>query len=374
MSSTTQNLPSTNNSTEDERLCTYVPFGEKSEIKLSLGMIKKFICKPTKQGKIASDQDIMRFMMLCKARELNPWVGDAYLVGYDAQGGPEFSLITSIQALLKRSETNPNFDGMISGVIVKVDDQGSPIEYLEGDFVPSGYKLLGGWCKVFRTDRSRPFYDALNFHVYDKGRSQWSKDPAGMIVKCAEASALRKAFPTQLGGLITQDETDRLNVVDAHVVHNDVPGPKLGSVNSALPPPRQEQPKREPAKQQPPKQEQRRQEVPAEQVKQYTTEQLAAMDNEVDENNSDDELNSVQYTMDDFEREIQASKSKESVNELYDKVFGPDSDIAWAPEDHQEGVAIRNTRLKVLEDGPTRPRRPKSNSDQLFQKGSEQPE
>jgi len=193
----------------DGRVITYVPLGGKNTVELTMGMVKKFLCVPTRNGNIASDSDIVKFMMLCKARELDPWVGDAYLVGYDSKDGPVFSLITAAQALLKRAEISPEYDGMESGVIVR-NKEGEIINR-EGDLVLDDETLVGGWARCFRKDRGRPSYDSLKLSTFTTGRSRWEKDPAGMIVKCAEASALRKAFPTQLGGLYSREEMDHLS-------------------------------------------------------------------------------------------------------------------------------------------------------------------
>lgn len=187
-----------------ERSVKYTPFAEQDEIELTFGQVKNFISAKTRKGATATDGDIVKFMMLCKARGLNPWVGDAYLVGYDSQDGPSFSLITSHQALLKRAEAHPAMDGLQSGVIVR--DVNNELVEREGDLLLPGEKLVGAWAKLYRKDRRVVTYDALNLSTYDKGRSQWEKDKSGMIVKCAEASVLRKAFPSQLAGLYIQQE------------------------------------------------------------------------------------------------------------------------------------------------------------------------
>jgi hypothetical protein len=46
----------------------------------------------------------------------------------------------------------------------------------------------------------------IKLGTFNKGRSVWQTNPAGMIVKCAEADALRSSFPTELGGLYLQGE------------------------------------------------------------------------------------------------------------------------------------------------------------------------
>lgn len=214
----------------DNRKIKYTPLGGKDPIELTIGVVRKFLCTPTKKGKQPDDGQVVRFMMLCKARELDPWVGDAYLVGYDSfNDGPQFSLITAHQALLKRAELCPTYNGLEAGVIVKTGDS---VHYRAGDLVFEGETLLGGWARCHRKDRDVPAYDAIKLSTFDTGLSRWKKDPAGMIVKCAEASVLRQAFPSQNGGLYTRDEMDSIETrTIATASFQDIPVPMPKAIN-----------------------------------------------------------------------------------------------------------------------------------------------
>jgi phage recombination protein Bet len=194
----------------DKATVEIIPFGTNDRIKLSAAIVRTFIAQPTRTGKMPDDKQCIRFIMLCKARHLNPFEGDAYMLGYDTQTGPQFSLITAHQVFLKRAEASKGFDGMESGVIVQGKEGG--ILEREGDLTYDGEKLIGGWAKVYRKDRKIPFYRRLKLSVFNTSRSRWEKDPAGMIVKCAEADSLRTAFPTHLGGLYVEEELPPIDV------------------------------------------------------------------------------------------------------------------------------------------------------------------
>ena len=200
---------------KEDREIIYQPFGTTDELKLNISIIRNLIAVPTKRGVMPSDADCVKFMMLCKGKRMDPFGGDCYMLGYDAQDGAQFTLITAHQVYLKRAEASPSFDGMESGVIVAVD--GNILER-EGDFTFKGEELLGGWAKVYRRDRSRPMYRRLKLATFSTGRSRWNADPAGMIVKCAEADALRSTFPTLLGGLYMQEERPEIVLEQEKVI------------------------------------------------------------------------------------------------------------------------------------------------------------
>ena len=201
--------------------CEYVPFGAQDKIKLSFNIILKWLAVKTAKGEVPSEQDLTKFLMTCKAKKLNPFDGDAFLIGYDGKDGPVFSTIVAHQAFLKRAETHPEFDGMESGVIVQTGDT---IVDLVGDFFPASARLLGGWATVFFVNRRHPMTKRLKLSTFDKGRSLWKTNPEGMIVKCAEADALRSSFPQLIGGMYLREEmgtdADRASA-ERHFALND---------------------------------------------------------------------------------------------------------------------------------------------------------
>lgn len=203
----------------EERGVEYTPLGETKAIRLTIAMVRNVIAVPSARKVYPSDGDLKTFLMLCQSRQLNPWIGDAYLIGYDQYDnnqhvGAKFQLITAVQALDKRAEAHPDFDGMEVGVII--ENKNGVIEERQGTMVYAGEMLYGGWCKVYRKGKRIPYYDSCQLTTYSTDKSRWKKDPAGMIAKCARAAALRKAFPTMLAALYIAEEFD--HVVEGKVI------------------------------------------------------------------------------------------------------------------------------------------------------------
>jgi len=184
-----------------EKQITYKAGAE--EVALTRGMVRQFLVKPTRSGAEPGEADIVKFMLLCKGQRLNPWLGDAFLVGYDSKSGPEFSMITSHASLLKRADANDAYDGLKSGVIVKGSD--GEIAEMTGKFRLDDDILLGAWAEVLVKDKefSRK---KVRIQAYEKENKFWKRDREGMIVKCAEAAALREAFPNILQGAYIAEE------------------------------------------------------------------------------------------------------------------------------------------------------------------------
>ena len=196
----------------------WTPLGSETRISLTISKIRKYLCKPTKSGALASDTDCEKFIMLCVARRLNPWEGDAFLVGYDTMqvdGSKrgEFSMITAFPALLKRAEMSKQFRGLRSGIILWTED-GKRVEIEGACHHKSEGQLIGAWAQAARADRDVMPVIKVDLAAFRQPTKFWDRDEAGMIVKCAKAAALREAFATTCGGLMLNEEIGDRAAID----------------------------------------------------------------------------------------------------------------------------------------------------------------
>ena len=147
------------------------------------------------------------FTELCKARKLNPFLKEAYVIKF---GNNPAQIVVGKDAVLKRAINNPKFNGREQGIIILNDK--NEVEERRGTFKLPNDVLVGAWAKVYRKDWDYPVYVTVGFDevAQRKGsgdlNANWSKKGATMVEKVALVRALREAFVEDLGGMIEEDE------------------------------------------------------------------------------------------------------------------------------------------------------------------------
>lgn len=181
---------------------------------VSFADVRNFICPK------ATDAECKIFLETCKQYHLNPFTKEVYLIHYDNKNDDTAStIVLGKTAYLKMAENHPQYDGFEAGVIL-LDTAVGELIHRQGSIVYEGEELLGGWAKVYRKDRSRPYYEEVKLAEYNTGKSLWAGKPATMIRKVALVHALREAFPSVFGTLY--DESEVSVRVDAEGSYREV--------------------------------------------------------------------------------------------------------------------------------------------------------
>lgn len=178
-------------------------------ITVSFRDVKQLICP------LATDQEVAVFLRTCQSLNLNPFASELYLIKYSERD--KASIVIAIDAYLKAAEANPNFEGHEAGIILQ--DTTGKLELREGAFILDSErnKLAGGWARVYRKDRKRPFYLAVNKNECIKYRKDgtitefWTEEKQpSMLRKTALKRALVEAFPSLFSGTVATAEFEEI--------------------------------------------------------------------------------------------------------------------------------------------------------------------
>jgi phage recombination protein Bet len=156
----------------------------------------------------ATNEELEVFIYTCNTYGLDPLRKEIYFTKY----GGKSTIITSRDGYVKIANEHPMFDGMEADVVYSGDrmerrDNGS-IKMIYGDdhfnFDPA--KIRGAYANVYRKDRTVPSTALVSARDYLVGSTNpmAKKFPNAMILKVAEATALKKAF--SLSGLLVHEE------------------------------------------------------------------------------------------------------------------------------------------------------------------------
>lgn len=171
-------------------------------------LLKNTIC-PT-----ATEEEHALFVQRCISTGLDPFANQIYLVKRSATSPATTQ--TGIDGFRLVAQRTGERDGEDAPEWCGEDGKFHPI--WTGKKPPLACRVI-----VYRKGHSRG-YPALaywEFYAQKKADGElnniWTKGAAHMLCKCAEALALRKAFPNELSGLYTSDEMHQ-----ADVQHNNL--------------------------------------------------------------------------------------------------------------------------------------------------------
>ena len=166
-----------------------------------VALLKRTICQD------ATDEELSMFIQNCKRYGLDPFTGQIHAVKrWDSNAGREvLNVQVGIDGFRLIADRTGRWDGTLGPYWCGQDGEWTDV-WLSDDY-PSAAKV-----GVLRADFSEPRWGIARWGAYvatKKGGDpnyMWRKMPAHMLAKCAEALALRSAFPNDLSGLYTDAE------------------------------------------------------------------------------------------------------------------------------------------------------------------------
>jgi phage recombination protein Bet len=181
----------------------------------------------------APEADLAVFLHHCQRTGLDPFAKQVYMIGrWDSKESRNvYTIQTGIDGFRSIAESHPQYAGQLGPQWCGPDGAWTDVWLKQG---PPAAAKVG----VIRRDRGEPTWAVAHFSEYavyaGSGNtrslnSMWRTKGAHMIAKCAEALALRKAFPKTLSGLYAPEEVEHEEPQRHESERTDTPEGAAGS-------------------------------------------------------------------------------------------------------------------------------------------------
>ncbi len=174
----------------------------------------------------AQDNSIGMVLEYCKSMKLDPILKPVHIVPMNGKDvvmpGVALYRILAARSGNYAGMSEPEYGNDIEEVFTDKYNKQHKVKYPEWCKI-TVKKLLNGTIIEFVAKE----YWRENYATMGRDsqcpNSMWEKRPYGQLAKCAEAQALRKAFPELLGGMVTSEEMEGKGFENAKVVSTPAP-------------------------------------------------------------------------------------------------------------------------------------------------------
>lgn len=163
-----------------------------------------------------SKAELRLFQHKARTAQLDPLTSQIYVVPFNTKVGnswvTKYQAVTSIDGLRLIAQRSNKYQGQTQPEFYSKEAGAWTDVWISSDVEPNPYACRVG---VLHADFKEPLFGLAHWSEYVKETKTgevtkfWKEKPSIMIAKCAEALALRKAFPNDTSGLYTEEEVDR---------------------------------------------------------------------------------------------------------------------------------------------------------------------
>jgi phage recombination protein Bet len=164
----------------------------------------------------AKGESVLLVWDYCKARNLDPLKKPCHIVPMEIKVGSAYEwrdvVMPGIYELRTTAQRTGEYLGHAKPTYGEVVEHAGVTAPVSCDFTVYRWNQLAGQRAEFPV--TVYFAEVVATKRDGKANARWSKAPIQMLTKCAEAAALREAFPDELGGQQTAEEMDGQRAID----------------------------------------------------------------------------------------------------------------------------------------------------------------